>query len=47
MTISDNSRDYEKFADEATRDPEKGIPGLFPEVATALIAVHRCRRGAL
>jgi hypothetical protein len=41
MTISDDSRDYVKFADGATRDPKKGVPGLFPEVATALGAVHR------
>jgi hypothetical protein len=31
--ISDDSSDYGKFADGATRDPEKGVPGLFPEVA--------------
>jgi hypothetical protein len=35
MTISDDSRDYRKFAHEATSDPEKGVPGLFSEVATA------------
>jgi hypothetical protein len=44
---SDDSRDYEKFADGATHDPEKGIPRLFPEVAMALGAVHQCRRGVL
>jgi hypothetical protein len=47
MTISNDSRDYGKFTDGAMRDPEKGIPGLFPEVATALGAVHQCRRGVL
>jgi hypothetical protein len=46
-TISDDSRDYGKFADGATRDPEKGVPGLFPEVSAALGALHQCRRGAL
>jgi hypothetical protein len=46
-TISDDSRDYEKFTDGATRDPEKGVPGLFPELATALGAVHQSRRGVL
>jgi hypothetical protein len=40
MTISDNIRDYRKFAGRATRDPKKGIPGLFPEVAAALGAMH-------
>lgn len=45
--ISDNSRDYGKFVDGAMRDPEKGIPGLFLEVATALGAIHQCRRGVL
>jgi hypothetical protein len=44
MTISDDSRDYKKFTDAAIRDPEKGVPGLFPEVAMALGAVHQCRR---
>jgi hypothetical protein len=39
-TISDNSRDYGKFAEGATCNPEKGIPGLFPEVATTLVTVH-------
>jgi hypothetical protein len=43
--ISDDSRDYRKFTDGATCDPEKGIPGLFPEVATAFGALHQCRRG--
>jgi hypothetical protein len=47
MTISDDSRDYGKLADGGTRDPEKGIPGLFSEVTTALGAVHQCRRGVL
>jgi hypothetical protein len=47
MTISDDSRDYGKFVDGATRDPEKGVPGLFPEVSTALGVVHQCRRGVL
>jgi hypothetical protein len=36
MTISDNPRDYGKFTDGATHDPEKGAPGLFAEVAMAL-----------
>jgi hypothetical protein len=40
MTISDNSRDYEKFTDGAMRDPEKGVLGLVPEVATTLGTVH-------
>jgi hypothetical protein len=39
--ISEDSRDYGKFTDRATRDPEKGVPGLFPEVAMALGAVHQ------
>jgi hypothetical protein len=39
---SENSRDYRKFA---MHDPEKGVPGLFPEVATTLRALHHCRRG--
>jgi hypothetical protein len=43
----DNSRDYGKFADGATHDPEKCVPGLFPQVAMALTAVHQCRRGVL
>jgi hypothetical protein len=43
--ISDDSRDYGKFADGATCDPEKGVTGLFPEVAMALGAVHQYRRG--
>jgi hypothetical protein len=25
-------------------DPKKGIPGLFPEVATVLGVMHQCRR---
>jgi hypothetical protein len=33
MMISDNSRDYGKFTHGATHNPEKGVPGLFPEVA--------------
>jgi hypothetical protein len=37
--ISDNSRDYKKFADGAS-SPEKAVPGLFPEMAMALGAVH-------
>jgi hypothetical protein len=37
----------ENFADGATRDPEKSVPGLFPAVATLLGAVHQCRRGVL
>jgi hypothetical protein len=45
--ISGDSRDYGKFADGATCDPEKGVPGLFPEVTTALGAVHQCRRVTL
>jgi hypothetical protein len=45
--ISGNSRDYRKFADGVMCDPEKGIPGLFSEVATALGVVHQCRRGVL
>jgi hypothetical protein len=28
-TISDDSRDYRKFADRATSNPEKGVPRLF------------------
>jgi hypothetical protein len=47
MMISDDSRDYRKSADKAMSDLEKGIPGLFPEVVTALGAVHQCRRGVL
>jgi hypothetical protein len=47
MMISDNLRDYEKIADRAMHDPKKGIPGLFPEVAMALGAVHQCGRGVL
>jgi hypothetical protein len=42
--ISDDSRDYRKFADGATHNPKKGVPGLFPEVAIALGVVHQCRR---
>jgi hypothetical protein len=45
--ISVDSRDYGKFSDGAIRDPEKGIKGLFPEVATALGAVQQCGRGVL
>jgi hypothetical protein len=47
MTISDNSRDQGKFANGATCDPKKGLPGLFPEVAMALVAMHQYRRGVL
>jgi hypothetical protein len=47
MTIYGDSRDYRNLADRATRDPDKGIPGLFPEVAAVLRAVHQCRRGVL
>jgi hypothetical protein len=47
MMISDDSRDYRKFADGVMHSPEKGVPGLFPEVATALGAVNQCRRGVL
>jgi hypothetical protein len=47
MTISDDSRDYGKLAYGAVRDLEKAIPGLFPEVAVALGAVHQCRKGGL
>jgi hypothetical protein len=45
--ISDDSREYGKFANRATRNPEKGIPELFPVVAAALGVVHQCRRGVL
>jgi hypothetical protein len=47
MTISNDSRDYRKFKDGATSEPEKGIPGLFPEVTTVLGVVHQHRRGVL
>jgi hypothetical protein len=47
MTISDESRDYGKFADGGTRKPKKGIPELFPEVTTVLEALPQCRRGVL
>jgi hypothetical protein len=47
MTISDDSRDNRKFADGATHNPGKGIPGLFLEVATALGVMLQCRRGVL
>jgi hypothetical protein len=46
-TISDDSKAYGKFADRAICDPEKGVPGLLPEVAMALGAVHQCRRVVL
>jgi hypothetical protein len=46
-TISDDSRDYGKFAVGTTCDSEKDVPGLFPEEATALGVVHQCRRGVL
>jgi hypothetical protein len=45
--ISGDLRDYGKCANGTMHDPEKGIPGLFPEVAVALGAVHQCRRGVL
>jgi hypothetical protein len=44
MMIPDDSRDYGKFADGATRNPRKGVLELFPEVATALGVLHQCRR---
>jgi hypothetical protein len=45
-TLKDDDLRYGgKFADGATRDPEKGVPGPFPEVATALGVAHHCRRG--
>jgi hypothetical protein len=47
MTISDNSRVCRKFAGEVMRDPEKGLTGLFPEVAMVFGAVHQCRGGVL
>jgi hypothetical protein len=47
IMITDDSRDYGKFKDGATRNPEKGIPGLFPEVLMALGVVLQCRRGLL
>jgi hypothetical protein len=47
ITISDDSRDYRKYTDGTMRNPDKGVPGLFPEVATALRVVHQCRRGVL
>jgi hypothetical protein len=43
----DDWRDYGKFTDGATRDPEVGVPGLFPEVATAFGTMHQCRRGVI
>jgi hypothetical protein len=46
-TVSDDSRDCGKFSDGATGNPKKGLPILFPEVATALGAVCQCRRGLL
>jgi hypothetical protein len=45
MMLSDNARNYRKFADEAMHDKEQGVPGLFPQVAMALGAMHQCRRG--
>jgi hypothetical protein len=45
--ILGDSRDYRKIADGAMRIPEKGIPGLFPEVTVALGSVHQCRMGVL
>jgi hypothetical protein len=47
MTISNDSRDYRKFTEGATCNPEKDIPGLFPEVSTALGAMYKCRRGVI
>jgi hypothetical protein len=47
MIVSDDSRDYGKFADGAMWDPKKGVPGLFPEVGIVLGVVHQCRRGIL
>jgi hypothetical protein len=47
MMISDDSRDYKKFTDRAMCNPEKGVSGLFPEVAMAFGVVHQCRRGEL
>jgi hypothetical protein len=29
------------------RSPEEGVPGLFPEVATVLGAVHQSKKGVL
>jgi hypothetical protein len=29
------------------RDPEKGVPGLFPGLPTVLEALHKCRRGVI
>jgi hypothetical protein len=40
--ISDYSKDYRKFEDGTTCDPEKGIQGLFPEVAGVLGVLHQC-----
>jgi hypothetical protein len=31
MTISDDSRDYGKFADRVMCNPKKVVPGLFPK----------------
>jgi hypothetical protein len=45
--ISDDSRDYGKFAAGARHDPETGIPGLFPEVAIMEEVVPQYRRGVL
>jgi hypothetical protein len=45
-TISDDSRDYGKFADGARRDPEIGVPGLFPEVARLLGACCIMQEGS-
>jgi hypothetical protein len=42
--ISGDSRDYERFAAGAMRYLKKHVPGLFPEVALALGAVHQWRR---
>jgi hypothetical protein len=46
-TISEESRDYGKLADGATRDPEKCVAGLFPVIVKALGALYQCRRGVL
>jgi hypothetical protein len=47
MMISNDSRDYRKFTDIAVRNPERGVPGLFPEVPVAFGAVLQCSRGVL
>jgi hypothetical protein len=35
--ISDDTRDYGKFTDGPTCNPEKGVSELFPEVAMGCI----------